>query len=80
MTRLERRSQPLSQADKTRIRELYLAGLGFFTSNDFERAITEWSKILVLDPGNASVAQNIDEARARIQALQAPAARGSGAP
>jgi len=80
LARLERRNQPLTAADKTRIRELYLAGLGFFTANDFERAITEWSKILVLDPGNASVAQNIDEARSRMQALQAPAARGGGAP
>ncbi len=80
LAQLERRSQPLTPADKTRIRELYLAGLGFFTANEFERAITEWSKILALDPGNASVAQNIDEARARMQALQAPAARGSGAP
>lgn len=80
LAQLERRSQPLTPADKTRMRELYLAGLGFFTANDFERAITEWSKILALDPGNASVAQNIDEARARMQALQAPATRGSGAP
>jgi tetratricopeptide (TPR) repeat protein len=80
LARVERRTQPLSATDKTRIRELYLAGLGHFTANEFERAITEWSKILALDPGNASVAQNIDEARARLQALQEPAARAGGAP
>jgi cytochrome c-type biogenesis protein CcmH/NrfG len=73
-------AEPFTTADKTRIRELYLAGLAHFTANEFELAISEWSKILALDPGNASVAENIEEARARVQTLQAPAAGAGGAP
>ena len=44
--------------------------MSFFTANEFEKAIAEWSKILDLDPGNTSVYENIREARARLRALQ----------
>ena len=66
----ERQMQPLGVEDRARVRDLYLRGMSFFTANQFERAVTEWSKILEIDPGNASVYENIREARARLRALQ----------
>jgi tetratricopeptide (TPR) repeat protein len=70
LARAERQLRPLSAEDKARVRDLYLRGMSWFTANEFEKAIAEWSKILALDPGNASVYQNIDEARARLRAMQ----------
>jgi hypothetical protein len=70
LAQAERQLRPLSAEDKARVRELYLRGMSWFTANEFEKAIAEWSKILTLDPGNASVYQNIDEARARLRAIQ----------
>jgi len=70
LAKAERALQPLGPEDRTRVRELYLRGMGHFTAHQFEAAIAEWTKILEIDPGNASVYQNIREARARLRAVQ----------
>jgi tetratricopeptide (TPR) repeat protein len=69
LAKAERQLRPLGDEDRARVRDLYLRGMGYFTANDFDRAIEEWSKILVLDPGNTSVYQNIREAKARQSAM-----------
>lgn len=78
LSRAERQLRPLSAEDKTRVRELYLRGMAHFTSNEFEAAIAEWSKILALDPGNTSVHQNIDAARSRLEAMQRTSGAANG--
>jgi tetratricopeptide (TPR) repeat protein len=70
LAKAERQLRPLSPEDRARVRELYLRGMGHFTANQFEAAIAEWSRILELDPGNASIHENIRAARARLHALQ----------
>lgn len=70
LAKAERQMQPLGTEDRARVRDLYLRGMSFFTANQFDQAITEWSKILEIDPGNTSVYENIREARARVRALQ----------
>jgi tetratricopeptide (TPR) repeat protein len=70
LAKAERALRPLGPEDRTRVRELYLRGMGHFTAHQFEAAIAEWTKILEIDPGNASVYQNIREARARLRAVQ----------
>jgi tetratricopeptide (TPR) repeat protein len=66
----KRRSTPLSDAEKTKIRELYLSGMQYFSKDEYARAITEWEKILEIDPTNASVQRSIDEAKERLRKVQ----------
>jgi tetratricopeptide (TPR) repeat protein len=66
----KRRTTPLTDAEKTRIRELYLAGMQHFSKDEYAKAIAEWEKILEIDPTNASVQRSIDEARERLRKVQ----------
>jgi cytochrome c-type biogenesis protein CcmH/NrfG len=42
----------------------------FFANDEYAKAISEWEKILEVDPTNESVQRNIEEARQRIRQLQ----------
>ncbi len=66
----KRKTTPLTDAEKARIRELYLAGMQHFSKDEYSQAITAWEKILEIDPTNASVQRSIDEARERLQRVQ----------
>jgi tetratricopeptide (TPR) repeat protein len=67
LARTERRLRPLTGEEREKVRSLYVQGLDDFTAGRYEKAIDRWSMILELDPGNESVARNIEEARARIR-------------
>jgi len=66
----KRRSTPLTDAEKSRIRELYLSGMQYFSKDQYAQAITEWEKILEIDPTNTSVQRSIDEAKERLKKVQ----------
>ncbi|HET6350130.1 MAG TPA: hypothetical protein VFH88_13705 [Candidatus Krumholzibacteria bacterium] len=66
----KRRSTPLTDAEKSKIRELYLSGMQFFSKDEYARAISEWEKILEIDPTNTSVQRSIDEARERLKKVE----------
>jgi tetratricopeptide (TPR) repeat protein len=70
MALAKRRTTPLTDAEKTRIRELYLAGMQHFSKDNYAQAIAEWQKILEIDPTNESVARSIEEARERLRKTQ----------
>lgn len=66
----KRRVTPLSDQEKARVRELYLAGMQHFSKDEYAQAIVEWEKILEIDPTNDSVQRSIDEARERLRKVQ----------
>jgi tetratricopeptide (TPR) repeat protein len=66
----KRRSTPLTDQEKAKIRELYLSGMQFFSKDQYDRAISEWEKILEIDPTNTSVQRSIDEAKERLKKVQ----------
>jgi len=70
LAKTERQLRPLGPEDRARVRELYLRGMSYFTADQFAEAIATWTKILELDPTNSSIYQNIEDARARLRALQ----------
>jgi tetratricopeptide (TPR) repeat protein len=70
MALAKRRTTPLTDAEKAKIREFYLAGMQHFSKDEYAQAITEWEKILELDPTNESVQKSIDEARERLNKVQ----------
>ena len=65
-----RKLTPLTAAEKEQIRKLYLAGMQHFAKDEYAKAITEWEKILEIDPTNESVQRNIDEAKQRLRQLE----------
>jgi tetratricopeptide (TPR) repeat protein len=66
----KRRSTPLTDQEKAKIRELYLSGMQFFSKDQYDRAISEWEKILEIDPTNTSVQRSIDEAKERLKKVE----------
>jgi len=66
----KRRMTPLTDQEKARVREFYLAGMQHFSKDEYAQAITEWQKILDIDPTNESVQRSIDEARERLRKTQ----------
>lgn len=66
----KRRSTPLTDAEKARIRELYLSGMQSFSKDEYAKAISVWEKILEIDPTNTSVQRSIDEAKERLRKVQ----------
>jgi tetratricopeptide (TPR) repeat protein len=66
----KRRVTPLTDAEKSRIRELYLSGMQFFSKDEYAKAIKEWEKIQEIDPTNTSVQRSIDEAKERLRKVQ----------
>jgi tetratricopeptide (TPR) repeat protein len=71
-TLAKRKTTPLTDAEKAKIREHYLAGMQFFSKDEYAKAIAEWEKILEIDPTNSSVQRSIDEARERLRKVQEP--------
>ncbi|UCF04617.1 MAG: tetratricopeptide repeat protein [bacterium] len=74
LRRAERRITPLTDEEKEEIRRLYIAGMKYFSQNDYVAAIEEWKKILQIDPDNESVMKNIEEAEIRLQKIGSPEA------
>jgi tetratricopeptide (TPR) repeat protein len=70
MTLTKRRTTPLTDAETSRVRELYLAGMQYFSKDQYAQAIAEWEKILEIDPTNESVQRSIEEARARLHKVE----------
>lgn len=70
MTIAKRRTTPLTDTEKARIRELYLAGMQHFSKDEYAQAIAQWQKILDIDPTNESVARSIEEAQERLRKTQ----------
>lgn len=70
MALAKRRTTPLTDAEKARVRELYLAGMQHFSKDAYAQAIAEWQKILEIDPTNESVARSIEEAQERLRKTQ----------
>jgi tetratricopeptide (TPR) repeat protein len=66
----KRKTTPMTDAEKAKIRELYLAGMQHFSKDEYAKAIAQWEKILEIDPTNASVQRSIDEARERMRKVQ----------
>ena len=66
----KRRSTPLTDQEKSKIRELYLSGMQYFSKDEYAKAISEWEKILEIDPTNTSVQRSIDEAKERLRKVQ----------
>ncbi|HEU4366510.1 MAG TPA: hypothetical protein VFT13_13720, partial [Candidatus Krumholzibacteria bacterium] len=65
-----RRVTPLTDQEKARVRELYLAGMQHFSKDEYAQAIAAWEQILEIDPANESVQRSIDEARERLRKVQ----------
>ncbi len=70
MALAKRRTTPLTDEEKAKIRELYLAGMQQFSKDKYAEAIASWEKILEIDPTNESVQRSIDEARERLRKVQ----------
>ncbi len=70
MALTKRRTTSLTDTEKARIRELYLAGMQHFSKDNYAQAIVEWQKILEIDPTNESVARSIEEAQERLRRTQ----------
>lgn len=70
MTLTKRRTTPLTDNEKAHIRELYLAGMQYFSKDEYAQAIAQWQKILDIDPTNESVARSIEEAQERLRKTQ----------
>ena len=66
----KRKLTPLSKAEEEAIRGHYLRGMAHFSKDEYAQAITEWEKILEIDPTNESVQRNIDEAKERLRQLE----------
>ena len=66
----KRKTTPLTKEEEETIRRLYLAGMQFFSKDQYAQAIAEWEKILKIDPTNESVKRNIEEARIRLEQLE----------
>lgn len=69
-TLAKRKLTPLSDEEKARIRQLYLAGMQYFSKDEYAKAIDEWQKILAIDPSNESVQTNIREAQERMRQIE----------
>jgi len=50
--------------------ELYYSGVDLFTQKKYQEAITEWEKILLIDPYNKLALRNIKDAEARLRKLK----------
>jgi len=49
----------LSDNEKELVRKYYLNGINYYTSNKFPEAITEWRKVLSIDPDHQKAKNNI---------------------
>ena len=70
LAQAQRKITPLTSEEEAEIRQLYLRGMQHFSKDRDAEAITEWEKILRIDPNNESVRNNIEEARERLRQLE----------
>ncbi len=49
----------LSEKQKELVRKYYYNGINFYTNNQFEKAIQEWRKVLLIDPNHEKARNNI---------------------
>ena len=53
---IERRLTP---RQRLMVRKYYYSGINYYTNNNFKKAIDEWRKVLVIDPGHVKAKNNI---------------------
>jgi len=53
-----------------RIAELFSSGMRFYTGGDYEAAIREWDRVLVIDPNHVSAIEYKIKAEERLEALR----------
>jgi len=49
----------LTERQKELVREYYFRGINYYSQNEFARAITEWRKVLAIDPNHEKARNNI---------------------
>ena len=64
--KIEERLSPERPKVEENVKRLYLEGMNYFNSGEYEKAIESWKKILAADPQNETVARNIEKAKARL--------------
>jgi cytochrome c-type biogenesis protein CcmH/NrfG len=64
--KIGQRLSPETPKVEENIKRLYVEGMNYFNSGEYEKAIESWKKILAVDPQNEMVARNIEKAKARL--------------
>lgn len=55
----ERQGKKLTPRQQELVREYYFKGINYYSNNQFELAITEWRKVLAIDPNHEKAKNNI---------------------
>ncbi|MGQ9844470.1 MAG: tetratricopeptide repeat protein [Spirochaetota bacterium] len=55
----ERAGKKLTPRQQELVREYYFKGINYYSNNKFELAITEWRKVLAIDPNHEKAKNNI---------------------
>lgn len=55
----ERQGKKLTPRQQELVREYYFKGINYYSNNQFEMAITEWRKVLAIDPNHEKAKNNI---------------------
>ena len=55
----EREGKKLTPRQQELVREYYFKGINYYSNNQFELAITEWRKVLAIDPNHEKAKNNI---------------------
>jgi tetratricopeptide (TPR) repeat protein len=53
------RAQVLTDRQRELVNRYYYSGINYYTNNNFSKAVQEWRKVLVIDPGNVKARNNI---------------------
>jgi len=56
---IEAVKKKLTPEQEQLVRQYYYRGISYYTNNNFKKAITEWRKVLAIDPGNVKAKNNI---------------------
>ena len=64
-------SKRLEEQGRERINALFVQGIEFYKSANYEEAISLWEKVLLLDPGHAQAAAHIGTAKQELDKLEA---------
>ncbi|MBN2436209.1 MAG: tetratricopeptide repeat protein [Spirochaetes bacterium] len=54
-----KRSATLSEEQKKLVRQYYFAGINYYSQNKFAEAVSEWRKVLAIDPNHDKARNNI---------------------
>ncbi|MEW6686954.1 MAG: SdrD B-like domain-containing protein [Candidatus Edwardsbacteria bacterium] len=68
--RVEKPKPPEKKASPEEIQRLYQEGTRAYTSEEYEKALRIWQKILSLDPGNAAAKRNLVRTQSKLEALR----------